>query len=98
MDKDTLDLGVDLRIVQPGGEGAIGITWQLTKVRRRSALVNSPRSNYRMMSRTGSRRLLYAGSPKKSSDVTLSYRTVAARKEIDVKAHQILARRMQRMP
>jgi hypothetical protein len=27
MDKDPLDLGVDLRIVQFGGEGAVGATW-----------------------------------------------------------------------
>jgi hypothetical protein len=27
MDKDPSDLGIDLRIVQLGGEGAVGTTW-----------------------------------------------------------------------
>jgi hypothetical protein len=47
---------------------------------------------------TGSRRLLYAGSPKEPSDAAPNRRTRAARGEIDVKAHQILARRMLRTP
>jgi hypothetical protein len=37
--------------------------------------------------RTGSRRLLYAGSSKESSDAAPSYRTVIANRQIDVMAH-----------
>jgi hypothetical protein len=46
----------------------------------------------------GSRRSLHAGSPKESSDAAPSHRTVAASREIDVKAPQILAHRTLHMP
>jgi hypothetical protein len=48
--------------------------------------------------RIGSQRLPYAGSPKESSDVTPSLRTTTGRGEMDLMAHQILARRTPYMP
>jgi hypothetical protein len=48
--------------------------------------------------RIGSWRPLYAGSLKESGDAAPSYKTAAASREIDVKAHQIIARRMLHMP
>jgi hypothetical protein len=47
---------------------------------------------------TGSWRLLYAGSPKESSDAAPSHRTTAASGQIDVTSHQIIARRRPCMP
>jgi hypothetical protein len=47
---------------------------------------------------TGSQRLLYAGSPKETTDVAPSHRTTVASRDINVKAHQILTRRMPHKP
>jgi hypothetical protein len=66
--------------------------------RRRNSSTNRSGGQSPCSPRTGSQRPQYAGSRKESGDASPSRRTAVASKEINVMAHQILARRTPHMP